>query len=159
MPEDTLWFIIEEDYRWFPEGSDPQGADQFAARAEATKRKRDQVAVSLPPHNLRGSITCEPTVSNKNKIGHRESTTSMKGKGKKAERPESRYFQALPKGSSVMADQDEGCCENVADMVRMAKFAKCKKMGNIIWASWQPRGKNRAAGARARQCWGLGRPA
>ena len=147
LPPDLLYFIIEEDFRWYPEGEDPQGHDKFKERAEKTKKKQDRAA-SLPPCK-RGTIALEPDSSKYNKMGHPvESTTTGKGKGKKGQdRVKTRYFESRPRGSGCMDDADEGMCENVADMVRMAKYAHCKGMGDIIWCSWVPRGpKGKSSG-------------
>ena len=34
MPYDTLFILFEEDFRFFPEGEDPEGCDRYAERVE-----------------------------------------------------------------------------------------------------------------------------
>ncbi len=81
LPDDTLWFIIEEDFRWYPEGEDPSKSDGYLSRAESSKKKRDALTTSLPP---RGTIALDlPTGQDP-----REPTATGKGKGKKSKSQE-----------------------------------------------------------------------
>jgi len=41
-PVDTLWFILEEDYRFFPEDQDPDFADRYKTRAAKLGEEREQ---------------------------------------------------------------------------------------------------------------------
>ena len=34
MPYDTLFIVFEEDFRFYPEGQDPEGVDRYAERVE-----------------------------------------------------------------------------------------------------------------------------
>ena len=130
LPDDTLWFIIEEDFRWYPEGHDPCMSEGYDKRAEATKKKRDALTTSLPP---RGTIALDlPTGQDP-----REPTATGKGKGKKKPvRPQTLYHEALPRGHSVAGHIDEGFQQNVADLVRLATFASRQGMGELLWTSW-----------------------
>jgi hypothetical protein len=140
MPDDTLWFIIEEDFRWYPVGQDPGKCDGYLSRADSTKKLRDGVWKSLPP---RGTIALDMQQSGPDP---REPTASGKGKGKKkAVRPQTEYHQALPRGYSMGGHVDEGFQQNVADLVRTATFASRQGIGEVLWTSWCPRGKKPGA--------------
>ena len=41
-PVDTLWFILEEDYRFFPEDQDPDFADRYKSRAAKLGEERER---------------------------------------------------------------------------------------------------------------------
>jgi hypothetical protein len=137
LPDDTLFFIIEEDFRWYPEGEDPTGVDGYQARAAETKRKRDAMSKSLPPRH--DTIALELPMPGQTS---QEPTAWGKGKGKKKPtRVQTQYHQALPRGNSVMSHIDEGFHQNVVDLVRTATFAHRNGMGEIVWTSWVPQNK------------------
>ena len=57
LPGDTLFLVFEEDFRFFPIGEDPDGADDYGARMGKVIRKKSIAALcrpgpeSLPPGN------------------------------------------------------------------------------------------------------------
>jgi hypothetical protein len=137
LPEDTLWFIIEEDFRWYPAGEDPNKCDGLQTRAAETKSKRDSMSTSLPPRHV--TFAPEPSLVEQMPV---EPTASGKGKGKEHPgRVQTQYHQALSRGHSVADHIDEGFDQNVIDLVRTATFAHRMGMGQIVWTSWVPKGK------------------
>ena len=64
LPEDTLFMIFEEDFRFFPEGQDPDGADDYSERVMQLIMERGFEALkgseSLPPQSQNSSSSSLP---------------------------------------------------------------------------------------------------
>ena len=120
LPLDTLFMVFEEDYRFFPDGEDIDGCDDYSVRLERMLEQRKDAAshvqTSLPPLDT----------------GLTEGQSSGKGFGKV--KPESRFHATMSRGSSDLTDEvNEGFSSNLADLVRWATVAHRHKMGHLIW--------------------------
>ena len=125
LPLDTLFMVFEEDYRFFADGEDPDGADDYLLRVEDLLKSRRSKA-SAPKESLPPPAAGEPTASGKSK-----------GSGKV--KPESRFWSTAARGSSNLKDtESEGFAENVSDLVRWATHAHRQKMGDLVWVGWCP---------------------
>ena len=77
LPEDTLFMVFEEDYRFFPKGQDPDGCDDYGKRVDKVVKRgfaKAQGFESLPPQSQ----------------GAASSSSKSRGKGGKP-KPESRF--------------------------------------------------------------------
>ena len=118
--------VFEEDYRFFPEGQDPDGCDDYGKRVVKMIVDRGFAAaqgIVSPPPQSQGAAS-QPGKSS--------------GKGGKP-KPESRFHSSSARGSSDLSDEvNEGFSSNVADLVRWATVAHRHRMGNIVWVGWCP---------------------
>ena len=48
LPSDTLFLVVEADYRFYPQGEDPDASDTYGDRLEALQEKK---TVTLPKQN------------------------------------------------------------------------------------------------------------
>ena len=59
LPEDTLFFVFEYDYRFWPQGEDPDSADNYNVRLDALLRERKRLTspneMSNQPEQQTGS--------------------------------------------------------------------------------------------------------
>ena len=135
LPPDTLYMVFEEDYRFFPPGEDPDGADTYGQRVIKMMSKRAEAAQSSESPPPQTSESLPP-----------QGKSSGKGKPK----PESRFHASASRGSSDLADdENEGFSSNLADLVRHATVAHRLGWGNLIWVGWVQGGKNPPASAMA----------
>ena len=49
MPEDTLYLVFEEDFRWWRPSEDPDSADEYERRSKPPWKTQKEKPVSLPP--------------------------------------------------------------------------------------------------------------
>lgn len=124
LPEDTLFMILEEDFRFWPPYQD--GVEEYERRAAHAVKLGPQVPEGRGwdqhPRYL------EPTAEGR---GH-------EGKGKGWTPPvATSYHKRIPK-AEVGPEQgpDWGLQQEVADMIRLATFCHRQKRGQIIWASY-----------------------
>ena len=123
---DTLFMVFEEDFRFFPEGKDPYGCDDYGKRV--TEMITDGVLATVP-----GSESPPPQSQ-----GAASMLGKSSGKGGKP-KPESRFHSTASRGSSDLFDHvNEGFSSNVADLVRWATVAHRHGMGNLVWVGWCP---------------------
>ena len=118
LPDDTLFWVMEEDFRFWPPGQDPDNADNYDACVAALIASREGqssggAGSSLPP-----------------------SHTAPRPRAQ--ERPETEFHTALKQGNSDEMDDDLGMCRDVTDLMRIATMCKRKDMGDLIWVSWVP---------------------
>ena len=126
LPLDTLFMVFEEDYRFFPEGQDPDGCDDYGERVVKMVVDRGFAALS-------GSESPPPQSSSSS-----PSRGKSSGKGGKP-KPESRFHSTSSRGSSDLKDEvNEGFSSNLSDLVRWATVAHRHKVGNLIWVGWCP---------------------
>ena len=135
LPDDTLFWIIEEDFRFSPPGEDPDKADNY--EQEGRDRVADVVDLiattkagsSLPP-SQKGSAKgrVEPTAAPKK---------LREGRGRAYRRPK----EAPTRGNSNEDDKNHGFSRDVADVMRIATFAHRKKVGDFIWLTFAHRQK------------------
>ena len=131
LPLDTLFMVFEEDYRFFPEGEDPDHCDDYDRRLLKTVIDRALQRSESPPPQSETPESPPPR--------------SFGGKGGKP-KPESRFFSTSSRGSSDLRDEvNEGFRSNVADLVRWATVAHRHRMGNLVWVGWCPEKKKRRA--------------
>ena len=122
---DTLFFIFEEDYLFYPENLDEPNAYQARVRKLITARNEKGSGKQNPPP-----------------------PRGFEGKGSGSEggktRPQTCFHAAAARGSNDPAQLDEGFNENIADLVRLATFAHRKSCGDFIWVGWCPESKSRS---------------
>ena len=118
MPDDTLYWICEEDFRFWPPGKDPDYADTYERDVDDLIEKREMeggsVGSSLPPSQ-----------------GRQKGAAGQK-------RVETEFHTAHTQGCSDETVEDCGFCRDVIDVVRIATMCHRHHMGNIIWLSWCP---------------------
>ena len=119
LPYDTLFIVFEEDFRFYPEGQDPEGCDRYAERVDREITRRGFQA-------LRGLAGCESPPPQS------PSPSPARGKGKGKPKPESRLWTCWTRRSVDFLDEEEGFSSNLnlADLVRWAS------VGNLVWVSW-----------------------
>ena len=127
LPLDTLFMVFEEDFRFFPEGKDPDSADDYGERLV-------KVVVDIGFAALQGSESPPPQSPS-------PSEGKSSGKGGKP-KPESRFHTTASRGSSDLKDEvNEGFSSNLADLVRWATVAHRHQVGNLVWVGWCPASK------------------
>ena len=116
FPDDTIFWVCEEDFRFWPPGEDPDGADTYFEKLAALIKHREEsgsTGSSLPP--------------------------TKEGKGKSDPKlPESEYHTVPSKGHSDESELDQGFSRDVVDMMRIATMCHRHHMGDFIWVSWVP---------------------
>ena len=156
LPDDTLFMVFEEDFRFFPDGQDPDKADDYRRRVAKVVTTRGVKALvgsgSLPPQtqgasssqgNFQSSESLPPQGGKPFNVFGSPGKSTDKGKstGKGGGKPkvESRFMGSASRGCSNMEDeQNEGFSSNVSDLVRWATVAHRKGMGNMVWVGWVP---------------------
>ena len=132
MPEDTLFWICEEDFRFWPPGNDPDYADTYEKDVDTLFDKREMeggaAGSSLPP----SQDTAQTEAAQ--------------------ERVQTEYHTALAQGCSDEAEDDQGFCRDVVDMMRIATMCHRRKMGNLIWVSWVPSKQKPSRVGHGSQC-------
>ena len=130
LPEDTMFWIIEEDFRFWPPGEDPDNADNYEAAVRAlieTRETQGGAGSSLPPS---------------------QSAAIPRGQ----ERVQTEYHTALRQGVSDEGEEDQGFSRDVVDMMRIATMCKRKGMGEFIWVSWVPNKQKPSRIGHGSQC-------
>ena len=128
LPRDTLYLVFEEDYRFFPEGEDIDGCDDYSTRLLRVIVDRGLKAMTGPESPPPQDAT--------------SSSTAGKCAGKGKPKPESRFHGTATRGSSDPSDEiNEGFSSNVADLVRWATVAHRNKVGNFMWFGWNHKKK------------------
>ena len=131
FPDDTLFWVCEEDFRFWPPGEDPDGADTYFEKLAALIKHREEsgsTGSSLPP------------------------TRKGKGKRKPSLPPESEYHTVRSKGHSDESELDQGFSRDVVDMMRIATMCSRNKMGHLIWVSWVPQKNKPSRIGHGTQC-------
>ena len=118
LPHDTLFWICEEDFRFWPPGEDPDNADNYEKAAKALienrKQQAEEAGSSLPPSQEMSLPPSQP-------------------------RPATQYHTAMTQGVSVEeGEEDKGFSRDVVDMMRIATMCHRQGMGDFIWVSWVP---------------------
>ena len=130
LPEDTLFWIIEEDYRFWPPGQDRDKADNYEDEwweMVVGRTATPKAGSSLPPsHSSSVKDEVEPTATPEKRRASRVATE---------------YHERPTKGNSDMEEPNNGFSRDVADVVRMVTFAHRKKMGDLVWLAWCPKKK------------------
>ena len=127
LPSDTLFLVFEADYRFYPQGEDPDASDTYGDRLEALQEKRKR---SRSPNKIR-----QPT-------GGQASSSSAGayrpdlGSPQEGKRVVSALHYTPQRGSTDRDDVNDGLSSNVADLLRMATFCHRQQMGHIIWFGW-----------------------
>ena len=135
LPTDCLYFILEEDFRFWPPGKDPDGADDYD---EAYCKLRMDRLTSPPPSR-------DPPASSRDHPPTRRSAQSGSSNDDPAAAAASgtKFHEVLPRGTITAKhasadDMNCGFSQDVADMVRMATMCHREGCGDLIWASWVP---------------------
>ena len=126
MPEDTLYMVFEEDFRWWRPGFDPDEADDYGRKTKPTWKTPKEKPVSLPPPAKGGE--------------------EGKGKGKKGEkgktpRAQSEWHGGVERGTADPGyGPDWGLRQEVADAIRIANFAHRQGVGHLMNMCWVAQG-------------------
>ena len=133
-PMDTLFLVFEEDYRFWPEGTDPDKADDYKTRLsdQVAKKKR-----SVSPNKIKRKMETQPSDSSgAYRPEHESGAYRPEGKGKeKGKRLATEFHETLPRGRTD-ASTDQGYSQNVADLIRMCTMCHRVGKGDIIWFGW-----------------------
>ena len=137
LPEDTLFWIMEEDFRFWPPQKDPDRADDYEEEytiLRAARSSHESSGSSLPP-----SLGASTSYS-----GSRLPPWNETSKSKAQERLSTQYHVALPKGDSREEDENQGFSQDVVDLMRIATMCHREGWGNLIWVTWVPKKKRRS---------------
>ena len=130
LPEDTLFWIMEEDFRFWPPGEDPDGADDYTpAFAELVTTWSARPKSCLQPKSA-------PKRQGRSLAG--ASTNEEEGRAYRPPRVCTEFHEALPRGNSRPDDPNDGFSQDVADMVRIATMCSRAGWGDLIWVTWVP---------------------
>ena len=118
MPDDTIFWVCEEDFRFWPPGCDPDNADNYKQAVENLMEKREwseleESGSSLPPSQGLSLPPSQP-------------------------RAATQYHTSLTQGVSIEEDEDKGFSRDVVDLMRIATMCDREGMGDFIWVSWVP---------------------
>ena len=136
LPEDILFWIMEEDFRFWPSEKDPDRADDYEEEYTILRTARsshESSGSSLPP-----SLGVSTSYS-----GSRLPPWNETSKSKAQERVSTQYHVALPKGDSREEDKNQGFSQDVVDLMRIATMCDRAGWGNLIWVSWVPKKNKR----------------
>ena len=137
MPEDTLWLILEEDFRFWPQGEDTDGSDDYKVRMKEVmkRRKRSRSRNKIPKG--RGSVAhelpAETAASSSHDGAYRPSDVNGKGKTNNVV---TQHHYTPVRGRTDQDVPNDGMSSNVADIIRMATMCHRQKMGDLIWYGW-----------------------
>ena len=134
-PSDTLFFVLEEDYRFWPEGEDPDGADGYKTRVAEVKKvvKRGTSSNKMRKAPVKEEEVAAQSPGASSASGAYRPDAKGRGKGK---RIGTEYHHVPVRGSSTRGHPDEGFKQNVADLIRMATLCHRLGKGDIIWFGW-----------------------
>ena len=127
--EDTLFIILEEDYRFWPKGEDPDGLDDYEERLAKVLAGRARGAVGRAPADVPAAETGAK--------GER-----AKGKSKGLRRAGDFHFTPQ-RGSTDQSCPNHGLKTEVADLIRIATMCHRKGCGDFIWFGWDPSATDR----------------
>ena len=115
LPDDTLFLVFEEDFRWWPEETDPDSADEYDRDTQPPLKKEKGGRMSLPPSS-RGTPV--------------EEATGAKGEGgkrKKTPKAFSEWHEGRERGDcGPQFGMNWGLKQEVADAIRIANYAHRK---------------------------------
>ena len=128
LPDDTIYWIIEEDFRFWPPGQDPDGADNHWELVEERYKlpKEGGAGSSLPP-------------------SHDTAKTDEA-------RVHTEFHMTHAAGHSDEGEENQGFCRDVIDMMRIATMCHRNGMGEFIWVSWVPSKKSPSRIGHGSQC-------
>ena len=132
FPGDTLFIVMEEDYRFWPAGEDPQGCDNYHERLQQLLQEED---------DMRRSGAYRPDEEDFSVEAGGEGEHA-KGRGRGI-RLAGKYHHTPVRASTTLSDPNHGLQQEVADLIRMATFASRQNQGEIIWFGWD--GSNQQA--------------
>ena len=149
LPEDTLYWIMEEDYRFWPPGADPDGADDYDQAYTSlvvNRTTQPKAGMSLPPSQAgalpKAGMSLPPSQAEappKAGMSLPPSQAGAKAKGSgKGLRTSTEFHEVADRGSSREDDPNFGFTQDVCDMVRIATMCHREGWGDLIWASWNP---------------------
>ena len=127
FPDDTLFMVFEEDYRFWPIGEDPNGYDDYPERLKKIlEREEAPKSGAYRPDK----ITFDAAASG--------------AKGEQAKGISKGYrvagqYHFTPNRQATTYEEDEGLCQEVADLIRIATLCHRNSMGEIIWFGWEPK--------------------
>ena len=113
LPDDTIFWVMEEDFRFWPPGDDPDNADNYDKELLALLESRAAASSGGAGSSLPPSQDTAPT----------------------APRVTTEYFTAFAGGYSDETEQDQGFCRDVVDMMRIATMCHRHNMGERSFGS------------------------
>ena len=134
LPEDVLFLIFEEDFRSWPQGEDPDGADDYKTRLDdilkKRKRSRSRSPIKMEKKPERTEAEALP------QTGAASSSASgayrPEAKGKRRGNIVTEHHDTPIRGSTDVDDVNDGLSSNVADLLRMATLCHRENMGDLI---------------------------
>jgi len=135
MPEDVLFLLFEEDFRFWPHGEDPDSADDYKARLGEVlqKRKRSRSRNKMNKKPLQEDPAPQTGAPSSSSSGAYRPGAKGKEKGKNII---TEYHYTPLRGSTDVEDLNDGLSSNVADLLRMATKCHRENMGDLIWFGW-----------------------
>ena len=137
LPDDTLFWIMEEDFRFWPPQNDPDDADAYEQEYTLLRSARsssEPSESSLPPS--RGAYVGPMPPSH-------PPPPEAYPKSQGQERLSTMNHTALGKGNSKEEMEFKGFSQDVVDLMRIATLCSREGWGNIIWVSWVPKPKKK----------------
>ena len=148
MPADCLYWILEEDFRFWPPGKDPDGADTGHDDYRTLLMNRvsqpdgnEDPGSSLPPTDAAAKRSSLPpsykagTWWSPPPSGQAASSSAA---ASSSQAPKTLFHCQLARGNTDESLPNCGFAEDVADMVRIATMCSRYDMGDLIWMSWVP---------------------
>ena len=133
LPDDTLFWIMEEDFRFWPPQKDPDDANDYEQEYTLLRSARsssEPSESSLPPS--RGAYVGPMPPSH-------PLPPEAYPKSKGQERLSTMNHTALPKSNSKEEMEFKGFSQDVVDLMRIATLCSREGWGDIIWVSWIPK--------------------
>ena len=125
FPADTLFIVLEEDYRFWPVGEDPQGCDDYQERLQKILQEEDAIRRSGAYRPDEDDFSVEAGGEGEH----------AKGRGRGI-RLAGKYHHTPVPASTNPSDPNHGLQQEVADLIRMATFCSRQKQSEIIWFGW-----------------------
>ena len=137
MPRDVLFLVFEEDFRFWPQGEDPDSADDYKARLgdvlKEKKSSRSPNKIKKKPQEAEAAPQAGQASSSSSGAYRPDAKGKEKGKNIVTE-----HHYTPVRGSTDVKDLNDGLSSNVADLLRMATKCHRENMGDIIWFGWCP---------------------
>ena len=126
FPDDTLFMIFEEDYRFWPVGEDPDQCDDYAERLRKLMKASRNKSGAYRPDDEGFE---DPAAAG-------AKGEAAKGRAKGFRQSGDLHFtdQRAP---TIPREQNEGLKQEVADLIRIATMCNRRRCGDIIWFGWE----------------------
>ena len=126
FPDDTLFMIFEEDYRFWPVGEDPDHCDDYEERLRQLMKKAKNKSGAYRPDDEGFE---DPATA-----GAKGEAANGRAKGF---RQSGDFHYTDQRAPTIPQDENEGLKQEVADLIRIATLCDRHKCGDIIWFGWE----------------------